>query len=53
MTGLDALTEGEGGFEEALLDAIAADEALLTRQSCSRRACCARRLTPKTPPTGT
>jgi hypothetical protein len=30
LTGLDALTEGEGGFEEALLDAIAADEALLT-----------------------
>ncbi len=29
LTGLDALTEGEGGFEEALLDAIAADEALL------------------------
>lgn len=29
LTGLDALTEGESGFEEALLDAIARDEALL------------------------
>ena len=29
LTGLDALTEGEGGFEEALLDAIGRDEALL------------------------
>ncbi len=29
LTGLDALTEGESGFEEALLDAIAKDEALL------------------------
>jgi len=29
LTGLDALTEGEGGFEEALLDAIVADEVLL------------------------
>jgi hypothetical protein len=29
LTGLDALTEGEGGFEEALLAAIGRDEALL------------------------
>jgi hypothetical protein len=29
MTGLDALTEVEGEFEEALLDAIAANEVLL------------------------
>ncbi len=29
LTGLDALTEGEGGFEQALLDAIGRDEALL------------------------
>lgn len=29
LTGLDALTEGEGGFEQALMDAIAKDEALL------------------------
>ena len=29
MTGLDALTEGEGGFEEALLEAIGRDESLL------------------------
>ena len=29
LTGLDALTEGESGFEEALMDAIANDEALL------------------------
>ncbi|MBK9121536.1 MAG: hypothetical protein IPM16_00245 [Chloroflexi bacterium] len=29
LTGLDALTEGEGGFEEALLDAIGRDAALL------------------------
>ena len=29
LTGLDALTEGEGGFEEALMEAIAKDEALL------------------------
>ncbi len=29
LTGLDALTEGESGFEEALLDAIAKDTALL------------------------
>ncbi|MCA9886542.1 MAG: hypothetical protein KC708_26410, partial [Anaerolineae bacterium] len=29
LTGLDALTEGESGFEEALMDAIAKDEALL------------------------
>jgi superfamily II DNA or RNA helicase len=29
LTGLDALTEGELGFEEALLDAIAKDETLL------------------------
>ena len=29
LTGLDALTEGEGGFEEALLEAIGKDEALL------------------------
>ena len=29
LTGLDALTEGEGGLEEALLDAIGKDEALL------------------------
>jgi hypothetical protein len=29
LTGLDALTEGEGGFEEALLDAIGRDESLL------------------------
>ena len=28
LTGLDALTEGEGGFEEALLDAIGRDETL-------------------------
>lgn len=29
LTGLDALTEGEGGFESALLDAIAKDDVLL------------------------
>lgn len=29
LTGLEALTEGEAGFEEALLDAIAKDETLL------------------------
>jgi superfamily II DNA or RNA helicase len=29
LTGLDALTEGEGGFEEALLNAIGRDETLL------------------------
>jgi hypothetical protein len=29
LTGLEALTEGEGGLEEALLDAIGKDEALL------------------------
>ncbi|MFQ3660678.1 MAG: helicase-related protein, partial [Anaerolineae bacterium] len=29
LTGLDALTEGESGFEEALLDAIAKDELLV------------------------
>ena len=29
LTGLDALTEGEGAFEEALLEAIARDESLL------------------------
>jgi len=29
LTGLDAITEGEGGFEQALLDAIAKDEALI------------------------
>ena len=29
LTGLDALTEGESGFEEALMDAIAKDESLL------------------------
>jgi hypothetical protein len=29
LTGLDALTEGEGGFEQALMDAIGRDEALL------------------------
>src|SRR5260221_10682367 len=29
LTGLDALTEGEGGLEEALLDAIGREEALL------------------------
>ncbi|MCC6805765.1 MAG: hypothetical protein IT319_22980, partial [Anaerolineae bacterium] len=29
LTGLDALTEGEGGFEEALLDAIGRDATLL------------------------
>ena len=29
LTGLDALTEGESGFEEALLDAIAKDETIL------------------------
>ncbi len=29
LTGLDALTEGEGGFEEALLDAIGRDQTLL------------------------
>lgn len=29
LTGLDALTEGEGGFEEALLDAIGRDTSLL------------------------
>lgn len=29
LTGLDALTEGESGFEQALLDAIGRDEALL------------------------
>ena len=29
LTGLDSLTEGESGFEEALLNAIAKDETLL------------------------
>lgn len=29
LTGLDALTESEGGFEQALLDAIGRDEALV------------------------
>ena len=29
LTGLDALTESEGGFEEALLEAIGRDETLL------------------------
>jgi hypothetical protein len=29
LTGLDALTEGEGGFEQALLDAIGRDDTLL------------------------
>jgi hypothetical protein len=29
LTGLDALTEGEGGFEEALMEAIGRDETLL------------------------
>lgn len=29
LTGLDALTEGEGGFEEALLEAIGREEALV------------------------
>ncbi|MBE2268361.1 MAG: hypothetical protein IAE80_09025 [Anaerolinea sp.] len=29
LTGLDALTEGEGGFEEALLEVIGRDETLL------------------------
>lgn len=29
LTGLDSLTEGEGGFESALLDAIGKDESLL------------------------
>ncbi len=29
LTGLDALTDGEGGFEQALLDAIGRDEALI------------------------
>ncbi|MBN8590622.1 MAG: hypothetical protein J0M33_02645 [Anaerolineae bacterium] len=29
LTGLDTLTEGEGGFEQALLDAIGRDEALV------------------------
>jgi hypothetical protein len=29
LTGLDALTEGEGGFEQALLEAIGRDEALV------------------------
>src|SRR5258705_11212125 len=29
LTGLDALTEGEGGFEEALLDAIGREQALI------------------------
>jgi superfamily II DNA or RNA helicase len=29
LTGLDALTEGEGGFEQALLEAIGRDETLL------------------------
>jgi len=29
LTGLDALTEGEGGFEQALMDAIAKDEVLV------------------------
>ena len=53
LTGLDALTEGESGFEEALLEAIAQDEALLdpseTVQSQRRRRA---RSTPKMPPTG-
>ncbi|MBX3085068.1 MAG: hypothetical protein KF716_25770, partial [Anaerolineae bacterium] len=37
LTGLDALTEGEASFEEALLDAIGRDEALLDPAELFRR----------------
>jgi len=37
LTGLDALTEGEGGFEEALLEAIGRDEALLDPSELFRK----------------
>ena len=39
LTGLDALTEGEGGFEEALLDAIGRDEALLDPSAVVQSRC--------------
>jgi hypothetical protein len=37
LTGLDALTEGESGFEEALLEAIGRDEALLDPSELFRK----------------
>lgn len=37
LTELDALTEGEGGFEEALLEAIGRDEALLNPSELFRK----------------
>lgn len=37
LTGLDALTEGEGGFEEALLEAIGRDETLLDPSELFRK----------------
>lgn len=37
LTGLDALTEGEGGFEEALLEAIGRDEMLLNPSELFRK----------------
>jgi hypothetical protein len=37
LTGLDALTEGEGGFEQALLEAIGRDEALLDPSELFRK----------------
>ena len=37
LTGLDALTEGEGGFEEALLEAIGRDETLLNPSELFRK----------------
>ncbi len=37
LTGLDALTEGEGGFEEALLEAIGRDEALIDPSELFRK----------------
>mgnify|MGYP001801639560 CR=1 FL=1 len=37
LTGLEALTEGEGGFEAALLDAIATDETLVDPSALFKR----------------
>ncbi|MDX1992553.1 MAG: DUF6094 domain-containing protein [bacterium] len=37
LSGLDALTEGEGGFEQALLDAIGRDESLLDPTALFKR----------------
>ena len=38
LTGLDALTEGEGGFESALLDALASEETLLDPRDLFKQA---------------